>query len=90
MEKIKEFFGKCAKFINGIVSKNKYKVLIGSIVGVIAIIVIVVGCTSIKGDNNVIVKGNNDSVTNTERLLTTSSYVCVAENCNCPCKHIGE
>ena len=90
MEKIKEFIGKCAKFINSIVSKNKYKVLIGSIVGVIAIIVAVVGCTSIKGDNNVIVKGNNDSVTNTERLLTSSSYVCVAENCNCPCKHIGE
>lgn len=90
MEKIKEFIGKCAKFINSIVTKNKYKVLIGSIVGVIAIIVVIVGCTSIKGDNNVIVKGNNDSVTNTERLLTSSSYVCVAENCNCPCKHIGE
>ena len=90
MEKIKEFFGKCAKFIYGIISKNKYKVLIGSVVGVIAIIVVIVGCTSIKGDNNVIVKGNNDSVTNTERLLTSSSFVCVAENCNCPCKHIGE
>lgn len=90
MEKIKEIIGKCAKFINGVVTKNKYKVLIGSIVGVIAIIVVIVGCTSIKGDNNVIVKGNNDSVTNTERLLTSSSYVCVAENCNCPCKHIGE
>lgn len=90
MEKIKALFGKCAKFINSIVTKNKYKVLIGSIVGVIAIIVVIVGCTSIKGDNNVIVKGNNDSVTNTERLLTSSSYVCVAENCNCPCKHIGE
>lgn len=90
MEKIKEFIGKCGKFINGFISKNKFKVLIGSIVGVIAIIVVIVGCTSIKGDNNVIVKGNNDSVTNTERLLTSSSYVCVAENCNCPCKHIGE
>lgn len=90
MEKIKEFIGKCAKFINSVVTKNKYKVLICSIVGVIAIIAVVVGCTSIKGDNNVIVKGNNDSVTNTERLLTSSSYVCVAENCNCPCKHIGE
>ena len=90
VEKIKEFIGKCAKFINGVVTKNKYKVLIGSIVGVIAIIAVVVGCTSINGDNNVIVKGNNDSVTNTERLLTSSSYVCVAENCNCPCKHIGE
>lgn len=90
MEKIKEFIGKCAKFVNGFISKNKFKVLIGSIVGVIAIIVVIVGCTSIKGDNNVIVKGNNDSVTNTERLLTTSSNVCIAENCNCPCKHIGE
>ena len=90
MEKIKEFIGKCAKVINSIVTKNKYKVLIGSIVGVIAIIVVIVGCTSIKGDNNVIVKGNNDSVTNAERLLTTSSNVCIAENCNCPCKHIGE
>ena len=90
MEKIKEFIGKCAKFINGFISKNKFKVLIGSIVGVTAIIVVIVGCTSIKGDNNVIVKGNNDTVTNTERLLTSSSYVCVAENCNCPCKHIGE
>lgn len=90
MEKIKEFIGKCGKFINGFISKNKFKVLIGSIVGVIAIIVVIVGCTSIKGDNNVIVKGNNDTVTNTERLLTSSSYVCVAENCNCPCKHIGE
>ena len=90
MEKIKEFIGKCAKFINDVVTKNKYKVLIGSIIGVIAIIAVVVGCTSIKGDNNVIVKGNNDSVTNTERLLTTSSNVCIAENCNCPCKHIGE
>lgn len=90
MEKIKEFICKCAKFINGFISKNKFKVLIGSIIGVVAIIVVVVGCTSIKGDNNVIVKGNNDSVTNTERLLTSSSYVCVAENCNCPCKHIGE
>ena len=90
MEKIKEFIKKCVGFIGGVVSKNKYKVLIGTIVGVIAIIAVVVGCTSIKGDNNVIVKGNNDSVTNTERLLTSSSYVCVAENCNCPCKHIGE
>ena len=90
MEKIKEFIGKCAKFINGFISKNKFKVLIGSIIGVVAIIVVVVGCTSIKGDNNVIVKGNNDSVTNTERLLTTPSNVCIAENCNCPCKHIGE
>lgn len=90
MEKIKEFIGKCAKFINGFISKNKFKVLFGSIIGVVAIIVVVVGCTSIKGDNNVIVKGNNDTVTNTERLLTSSSYVCVAENCNCPCKHIGE
>ena len=90
MEKIKALFSKCAKFVNGFISKNKFKVLIGSIVGVIAIIVVIVGGTSIKGDNNVIVKGNNDSVTNTERLLTSSSYVCVAENCNCPCKHIGE
>lgn len=90
MEKIKEFIGKCAKFINGFISKNKFKVLFGSIIGVVAIIVVVVGCTSIKGDNNVIVKGNNDTVTNTERLLTSSSYICVAENCNCPCKHIGE
>lgn len=90
MEKIKEIIGKCAKFINSIVTKNKFKVLISSIVGIIAIIVVIVGCTSIKGDNNVIVKGNNDTVTNTERLLTSSSYVCVAENCNCPCKHIGE
>ena len=90
MEKIKEFIGKCAKFVNGFISKNKFKVLIGSIVGVVAIIAVIVGGTSLKGDNNVIVKGNNDSVTNTERLLTSSSYVCVAENCNCPCKHIGE
>lgn len=90
MEKIKEFIGKCAKFVNGFITKNKFKVLIGSIIGVVAIIVVIVGCTSIKGDNNVIVKGNNDTVTNTERLLTSSSYVCVAENCNCPCKHIGE
>ena len=90
MEKIKALFSKCAKFVNGFISKNKFKVLIGSIVGVIAIIVVIVGCTSIKGDNNVIVKGNNDSVTNTERLLTTSNNVCIAENCNCPCKHIGE
>lgn len=90
VEKIKELFGKCAKFINGFISKNKFKVLIGSIIGVIAIIAVVVGCTSIKGDNNVIVKGNNDSVTNTEHLLTNSSNVCIAENCNCPCKHIGE
>lgn len=90
MVKIKDFFKKCVDFIGGVVSKNKYKVLIGSVVGVIAIVAVIVGCTSIKGDNNVIVKGNNDSVTNTERLLTSSSYVCVAENCNCPCKHIGE
>ena len=90
MEKIKEFIKKCVDFIGGIVSKNKYKVLIGSIVGVIAIIVVIVGCTSIKGDNNVIVKGNNDSVTNSEHLGTNASYVCIAENCNCPCKHIGE
>ena len=55
MEKIKELFGKCAKYINGFISKNKFKVLIGSVVGVIAIIAVVVGCTSIKGDNNVIV-----------------------------------
>ena len=90
MEKIKALFGKCAKFINGFISKNKFKVLIGSIVGVIAIIAVVVGCTSIKGDNNVIVKGNNDSVTNSEHLGTNASNVCIAENCNCPCKHIGE
>lgn len=90
MEKIKELFKKCVGFIGGFMAKNKFKVLIGSIIGVVAIIVVVVGCTSIKGDNNVIVKGNNDSVTNTERLLTTSSNVCIAENCNCPCKHIGE
>ena len=90
MVKIKYFFKKFVGFIGGVVSKNKYKVLIGSVVGVIAIVAVIVGCTSIKGDNNVIVKGNNDSVTNTERLLTSSSYVCVAENCNCPCKHIGE
>ena len=90
MVKIKDFFKKFVGFIGGVVSKNKYKVLIGSVVGVIAIVAVIVGCTSIKGDNNVIVKGNNDSVTNTERLLTSPSYVCVAENCNCPCKHIGE
>ena len=90
MEKFKEFFKKCIRFINGFVTKNKFKVLIGSIIGVIVIVVVIVGCTSIKGDNNVIVKGNNDNVTNSEHLGTNASYVCIAENCNCPCKHIGE
>lgn len=90
VEKIKELFGKCAKFIIGFVTKNKFKVFIGGVIGVIVIVAVIVGCTSIKGDNNVIVKGNNDSVTNSENLGTNASYVCIAENCNCPCKHIGE
>lgn len=90
VEKFKEFFKKCIGFINGFVTKNKFKVLIGGVIGVIVIVVVIVGCTSIKGDNNVIVKGNNDNVTNSEHLGTNASYVCIAENCNCPCKHIGE
>lgn len=86
VEKIKEFFRRCYNTIVKIVKANKYKVLIGGFI----IIVIVVGCTTIKGDNNVIVKGNNDSVVNDEIRAVTDYNICTATNCNCPCKHIGE
>lgn len=87
VEKIKEFFKKCCGYISKFVKANKYKVLIGCFV----IVVIVVGCTTIKGDNNVIVKGSNDHVTNEDVELISDNYgVCIAPNCNCPCKHIGE
>lgn len=87
VEKIKEFFKKCCGYISKFVKANKYKVFIGCFI----IIVIVVGCTTIKGDNNVIVKGSNDHVTNEEKLTESGIYgICTAPNCSCPCKHIGE
>lgn len=87
VEKIKEFFKNCCGYISKFVTANKYKVFV---IGFI-IIVIVVGCTTIKGDNNIIVKGSNDHVTNEEKLTESGIYgICTAPNCSCPCKHIGE